>query len=202
MGRQDKKSVLVALGEVRGKSALAGRRAAQDCGDIGLKIGRDGVWYYQNSVIGRKPLVKLFASVLRRENDDQYYLVTPAEKVLVHVEDAPFLAVEMTIGGGGKQQRLGFRTNLDDVVGAGPKHPLTFRPERNGSFTPFVLVRDELKARLTRPVYYELVAAAVNEGKGDKRELGVWSGGTFFPFPVPRPPASLEAHGDAAPLAL
>ena len=188
MGRQDKKSVLLALGEVRGQSAPAGRRAPQDCGDIGLKIGRDGIWCYQNSAIGRKPLVKLFASVLRRENDDQYYLVTPAEKVLVHVEDAPFLAVEMTIGGRGKQQRLGFRTNLDDVVEAGPKHPLTFRPERSGSFTPFVLVRDELKARLTRPVYYELVAAAVNEGKGEKRELGVWSGGTFFPFPVP--PAS------------
>jgi uncharacterized protein len=183
MGRE--KSVLVALGEVRGKSAPPGRRAPQDYGDIGLKIGRDGTWYYQNSAIGRKPLVKLFASVLRREKDGHYYLLTPAEKVLVHVEDAPFLAVAMTIGGRGKQQRLGFCTNLDDVVEAGPKHPLSFRPEKSGSFTPFVLVRDKLKARLTRPVYYELIAAAVNEGKGEKRELGVWSGGTFFPFPAP-----------------
>jgi hypothetical protein len=93
----------------------------------------------------------------------------------------------MTVEGRSEQQRLRFRTNLDDEVEAGPDHPLSFRPEKNGSFTPFVLVRDKLKARLTRPVYYELVAAAATEGKGRKRELGVWSGGTFFPFPGPKP---------------
>ena len=136
--------------------------------------------------IGRKPLVKLFASVLRLEKDGQYYLVTPAEKALIHVEDAPFLAVAMTIEGSGKRQRLSFRTNLDETVEAGSKHPLSFRPEKNGSFTPFVLVRDRLKARLTRPVYYELVAAAVNERR-DKKELGVWSGGTFFRFRAQAP---------------
>jgi hypothetical protein len=93
----------------------------------------------------------------------------------------------MIVEGRSEQQRLRFRTNLDDEVEAGPDHPLSFRPEKNGSFTPFVLVRDKLKARLTRPVYYELVAAAATEGKGGKRELGVWSGGTFFPFPGPKP---------------
>jgi len=190
MARRDEKGVLAALGEVRGKAAPPGRRAAQDCGDIGLRIGRDGTWYYQESAIGRKPLVKLFASVLRQEEDGRYYLVTPVEKVSIEVEDAPFLAVGMAIEGRGKQQRLSFRTNLDDAVEASSKHPLSFRPEKNGSFTPYVLVRGKLKARLTRPVYYELVAAAVTEAKGGARELGVWSGGTFFPFPAP--PASTK----------
>lgn len=182
MPRRDEKSVLAAIGEAPGKSIPSGRREPAECGDIGMKIRRDGTWYYQNSPIGRKPLVKLFASVLRLETDGQYYLVTPAEKALIHVEDTPFLAVAMTIEGSGKRQRLSFRTNLDETVEAGSKHPLSFRPEKDESFTPFVLVRDRLKARLTRPVYYELVAAAVHEGRD--KTLGVWSGGTFFPFPA------------------
>src|SRR5262245_36155771 len=179
MARQYEKSVL--------RSGAPGRRLRQDCGDIGLKIARDGTWYYRESAVGRKPLVKLFASVLRQEKDGSYYLVTPAEKVLIQVEDAPFLAVGMTLKGSGKQQQLRFRTNLDDEVDAGPDHPLSFRPGKNGSFTPYVLVRNKLKARLTRPVYYELVAAAATDGKGSKGGLGVWSGGTFFPFPEPKP---------------
>jgi hypothetical protein len=183
MARRDEKSVLGALGETNAKSGRGERRVPQDCGDIGLKIGRDGTWYYRESAIGRKPLVKLFASVLRQEGDGRFYLVTPAERVLIRVDDAPFLAVSMTAAGSGKRQRLTFRTNLDDEVEAGPDHPLSFRPERNGSFTPYVLVRDTLKARLTRPVYYELVAAAASEDKGGRQGLGVWSGGTFFAFP-------------------
>ena len=166
---------------------LTERRTPQDCGDIGLKIARNGTWYYQGSAIGRRPLVKLFASVLRREKDGRYYLVTPAEKALIHVEDAPFLAVAMEVKGSGKRQRLTFRTNLDEVVEAGLEHPLSFRTEKSGSFTPFVLVRGGLQARLTRPVYYELVAAAATETKEGKKEMGVWSGGTFFPFPEPAP---------------
>jgi uncharacterized protein len=183
MARRDDNSVLAALGEPPGKSAAPGRRVPQECGDIGLKIGRDGTWYYQDSPICRKPLVKLFASVLRLEKDGRYYLVTPAEKALIHVEDVPFLAVAMTVEGSGKRRLLSFRTNLDETVEAGPKHPMNFRQEKNGSFTPFVVVRDRLKAKLTRPVYYELVAAGVNEGKD--KTLGVWSRETFFPFPPP-----------------
>jgi hypothetical protein len=158
----------------------------QECGDVGLKIGRDGTWYYQDSPIGRKPLVKLFASVLRREADGHYYLVTPAERALVRVEEAPFMAVGMEVEGGGRDQRLTFRTNVDDDVTAGADHPLRFRPERDGSFTPFVTVRDGLEARLDRPVYYELVELAVTK-RGDGRDkLGVWSGRTFFLFPPSR----------------
>jgi len=171
------------LGRVRGPSGGPERRTPQDCGDVGLKIGRNGTWYYQNSPIGRKPLVKLFASVLRRESDGHYYLVTPAERAVVRVEEAPFIAVEMQIEGSGRKQRLVFRTNVDDEVTADADHPLSFRPERDGSFTPFVLVRDGLKARLDRPVYYELVEAAVTKRRGGGDELGVWSGDTFFLFP-------------------
>lgn len=163
---------------------LQPKRTPQDCGDIGLRIARDGTWYYQNSAIGRRPLVKLFASVLRQEKDGSYYLVTPAEKALVHVEDAPFLAVAMETKGSGKRRHLTFRTNLDEVVEAGAKHPLSFRPAKSGGFTPYVLVRGGLKARLTRPVYYDLVAAAVTETTSGKKRFGVWSGGEFFPFPA------------------
>lgn len=184
MESRDKKSVLEALGEVAGKSMLKPRRTPQDCGDIGLKIARDGTWYYQNSPIGRRPLVKLFASVLRRERDGRYYLVTPAEKALVHVEDTPFLAVAMEAKGSGRRQRLTFRTNLDEMARAGPEHPLSFALTKSGGFTPYILVRDALKARLTRPVYYDLVAAAVTESEGGSKELGVWSGGEFFAFPA------------------
>jgi hypothetical protein len=183
MKRRNKTSVLGALGEAGSIPAPLGTRVPQDCGDVGLKIGRNGTWYYQNSPIGRKPLVKLFASVLRREPDGHYYLVTPAERALVRVQEAPFIAVEMQVEGSDQNQRLIFRTNVDDEVTAGGDHPLRFRPERDGGFTPFVLVRDGLEARLDRPVYYDLVQAAVTKRRGGKDELGVWSGGTFFLFP-------------------
>lgn len=184
MASRNKKSVLGALDEVRGKPVAGKARGPQDCDDIGLKIGRDGTWYYQNSPIDRKPLVKLFASVLRRDDDGRYCLVTPAEKVLVAVEDAPFVAVALEAEGSGRHQRLTFRTNIGDLVEAGVEHSFSFRPEKDGSFTPFILVRDRLEARIARPVYYELVAAAVSEVRGGVRELGVWSGGIFFPFPA------------------
>jgi hypothetical protein len=155
------------------------------CGDIGLKIGRDGTWYYQESPIERKALVKLFASVLRLEEDGRYYLVTPVEKVPIAVESLPFVAVEMRREGEGEAQVLTFRTNIDDVVTAGADHPLGFQPGNLGGFVPSVLVRDKLAARLSRSIYYELATTAVESG-GPGR-LGVWSGGVFFPFPSPEP---------------
>ena len=172
---------MVAPDKPCGKGPSAGLPKLNLCGDIGLRIGRDGTWCYQGSPIGRKELVKLFASVLRLEADG-YYLVTPVEKVPIAVESLPFVAVEMWREGEGKAQSLAFRTNVDDMVTAGPDHPLGFEPGRLGGFTPFILVREGLKARLTRPVYYELAALAVEEG-GPER-LGVWSGGVFFPFPL------------------
>ena len=147
------------------------------CGDIGMAIRRDGTWTYQGSQIGRKPLVRLFSRVLRRDADGRHYLVTPVEKVDVAVEDAPFLAVEMDVTGSGAEQCLIFRSNVDDVVACGPEHPLRFEEEAgSGGMKPYLLVRGRLEALVTRAVYYDLVELAVMTEAG----LGIWSGGQFF----------------------
>ncbi len=147
------------------------------CGDIGMAILRDGTWLYQGSPIGRKPLVKLFSRVLRRDADGRYFLVTPAEKVDVAVADAPFLAVEMEVQGAGPKQTLIFRTNVDDVVACGAEHPVRFVAEDgSGGLKPYVHVRGRLEALVTRAVYYDLVDLAVEENGVP----GVWSGGHFF----------------------
>ncbi len=151
------------------------------CGDIGMAIRRDGTWMYQNSPIGRKPLVRLFSTVLRRDADGRHYLVTPAEKVDVAVEDAPFLAVEMEVTGEGAAQTLTFRTNVDDVVRCGPANPLRFEIEAgSGGLKPYLLVRGRLEALVTRAVYYDLVELAVEHD----RHLGLWSAGAFFQMPA------------------
>jgi uncharacterized protein len=181
MPDHDKRDFFVALDQVRGKPRSGALPKINVCGDIGLKIARDGTWSYQGSPIRRKPLVKLFASVLRQEDDGSYWLVTPAEKVPIAVERTPFVAVEMWTEGNGKAQRLLFRTNVDDVVAAGAEHRLGFEGTPDSDFLPYIVVRDGLKARLARPVYYELASMAV-EISGE-RKPGVWSGGTFFLFP-------------------
>jgi hypothetical protein len=151
------------------------------CGDIGMKIRADGTWFYAGTPIGRAPLVKLFASVLRKDADGKHYLVTPAEKIDVAVDDAPFLAVEMEVRGSGHDQTLVFRTNVDDIVTAGPVHPLRFAVEAaSQGLKPYLLVRGRLEALVTRALYYDLVELAVDEGNG----LGLWSGGEFFPMPA------------------
>jgi hypothetical protein len=151
------------------------------CGDIGLKIHTDGSWWYRGSPIQRRELVKLFAGVLRKDADGRTYLVTPAEKVDVEVEDAPFLAVEMEVQGEGEAQQLTFRTNVDDVVACGAEHPLRFSAHgADGGLRPYVLVRGRLEALLTRALVHDLVAIAVeHRGHGP---LGLWSGGQFFPI--------------------
>jgi uncharacterized protein len=181
MPDQSERDIEVALAKVRGKPPSRTLPKLNVCPDIGLKIGRDGTWSYRGSPIGRKPLVKLFASVLRKE-EDGYFLVTPVEKVPIEVEDTPFVAVEMQREGSGKTQRLTFRTNVDDTVIAGSDHPLGFACGEGRSFVPFIVVRGGLTARLARPVYYELAALAMS-ASGEEGP-GVWSGGTFFPFPV------------------
>jgi hypothetical protein len=151
------------------------------CGDIGLKIAASGVWFYQGSPIGRMALVKLFARVLRRDTDQRHYLVTPAEKVDVAVDDAPFLAVEMQVDGAGEAQTLVFRTNVDDVVRCGPANPIRFALEAaGGGLKPYVLVRGRLEALVTRAVYYDLVELAVPRRADSHATLGVWSGGAWF----------------------
>jgi uncharacterized protein len=185
MRDRDERNAVVASEKPRGKGPSAALPKLNLCGDIGLKIVRDGTWFYQGGPITRKPLVKLFSSVLRLEEDGSYYLVTPVEKVPITVESLPFVAIEIRPEGEGEAQALTFRTNVDDVVTAGLDHPLGFQSGTLGGFTPYVLIRGGLKARLARSVYYELAALAV-EGCVP-RQLGVWSGGVFFPFPAPEP---------------
>lgn len=149
------------------------------CGDIGLKIAADGSWHYRDSPIRRPALVRLFASVLRKEEDGLHYLVTPVEKIAIAVEDAPFLAVDMRRDGEGRDQALRFRTNVEDAVTAGAHHRLRFaRAAATDGLLPYVLVRGRLEARLTRSLAYDLVQLACREGD----RLGVWSGGLFFPM--------------------
>ena len=149
------------------------------CGDIGLKIRSDGVWLYQASPIGRMPIVKLFASILRKDDDGWTYLVTPAEKIDVAVEDAPFLGVEMAVSGEGAAQVLTFRTNVDDVVTVDAAHPLRFVSQQpDGGLKPYVLVRGRLEALVTRAVYADLVALAVP--RTGHSGVGVWSGGVWW----------------------
>ncbi|MGQ7794237.1 DUF1285 domain-containing protein [Faunimonas sp. B44] len=151
-----------------------------DCGDIDMRITADGTWHYMGGPIGREALVRLFASVLRREPDGRYVLVTPVEKLGIRVDDAPFAAVEMAADGEGRAARLTFRTNVGDVVTAGPDHPLRFALEaETDGLKPYVLVRRGLEALLARPVAFELAElASAHEGRP-----GVWSGGAFFAFP-------------------
>jgi hypothetical protein len=149
------------------------------CGDIDMKIDADGTWFYQKTPIGRLALVKLFSSVLKREGE-KYYLVTPVEKVGLTVVDAPFLAVELKVEHGARP-KLAFRTNVDDWVIAGPGHALRFEPEPDtGGLKPYLHVRRDLWAKVTRALFYDLVERGVEREVGGKRMFGVASGGEFF----------------------
>ena len=147
------------------------------CGDSEMLIARDGTWFHQGSPIGRPAMVKLFSTILRREADGTYVLVTPVEKLDIEVEDAPFVAVEVKSEGTGQGRRLAFRLNTGDLVIAGLDHALRFEPKGDGPH-PYLLVRDGLEALVTRSVYYELVETALAEGVTPP---GLWSDGVFFP---------------------
>ena len=151
------------------------------CGDIDMRIALDCTFYYMGSPIGRKPLVRLFASVLQRDESGEFWLVTPAEMCRIRVEDAPFAAVGMTVEGSGRDQLLTFRTNLDEEVAAGRDHPI--RVETDAATrepSPYVHVRGGLEALISRSVFYDLVELGVERAESRGRTLGVWSGGEFF----------------------
>ena len=149
-------------------------------GEIDLVIRRDGVWVHEGTPIARARLVRLFSTVLRREGD-RYFLVTPAEKLGVRVEDAPFLAVIARREGEGADQTFVFTTNVGDRVAAGPDHPIAFRC-REGEWAPYIEVRDGLEALIARAPYYDLVAAGETREIDGEAWFGVSSGGAFFPF--------------------
>ena len=152
------------------------------CGDIDMRIAADGTWFYMKTPIGRPALVKLFASVLKREAN-KYFLVTPVEKVGIVVEDAPFLAVEMQTRDQTGDRVLRFRTNVDDWVECGSGHALRFDPEPGtGGLKPYLHVRHDLWARLTRPLFYDLVALGEERDVEGRRMFGVASNNLFFPM--------------------
>jgi len=146
------------------------------CGDLDMQIKRDGTWFYQGTPIGRKRLVKLFASILIREGDE-YFLVTPVEKVGIKVEDAPFVAIDFEASGKGRDQLLTFQTNLDDIAAAGPDLPIRFvRDADTQEPSPYVRIRRNLEALIDRKSFYRLIELGVHHDGW----FGVWSGGEFF----------------------
>ena len=193
-------------GDAAGLAALISRASAETggrglppverwnppfCGDIDMEIRADGTWFYLGTPIGRAPLVRLFSTVLRRDEDGRTYLVTPVEKVGIRVVDAPFLAVEMNAVGEGDERKLTFRTNVGDVVEAGPDHPLRFVIEgENSELKPYLLVRGRLEALVSRAMMYELVALGEPVVIDGVEMFSVRSGGVVFPI---MPAAELDA---------
>ncbi len=148
-----------------------------------MRIARDGTWFYHGSPIGRIALVKLFSTVLRRDEAGDFWLITPAERGRITVEDAPFVAVELRAEGAGEDQAVAFRTNLDEWVTAGAQHPIRVgEGTLSNSPVPYILVRDRLEARIGRAVFYELVGHAQERETDRGIELGVWSEHMFFPL--------------------
>jgi len=152
------------------------------CGDLDMRIARDGTWYYLGTPIGRKRLVKLFASIIRKDDDD-YYLVTPVEKVGIKVEDAPFIAVDFEVDNFGIDQSVTFFTNVDDQVIAGLAHPIRVEKDPlTGEVSPYILIRRNLEALIDRKSFFRLVEICSNHWHEGERWFGVWSSGLFFPF--------------------
>ncbi|QIE40746.1 DUF1285 domain-containing protein [Meridianimarinicoccus aquatilis] len=152
------------------------------CGDLDMEIKRDGTWFYMGTPIGRHALVKLFSSILKLE-DGNYYLVTPVEKVGIRVEDAPFLATDVTATGSGPDQKLTFTTQVGDTVQAGADNPIRVpRNPQTGEPSPYVMVRAGLEALIDRKSFYRLVDMGETARHNDADWFGVWSGGEFFPI--------------------
>lgn len=146
-----------------------------------MRIARDGTWFYRGSPIGRMPLVKLFSTVLKRDDKGEYWLITPVEKGRIAVDDAPFVAVELATSGAGRDQLLTMRTNLDEFVSVDQAHPIrVVHDPASGEPSPYVLVRDGMEARINRPVYYQLIELGEEREVDGARRFGVWSGGHFF----------------------
>jgi hypothetical protein len=149
------------------------------CGELDMRIAADGTWHYMGSPINRPALVRLFSTVLRKD-PERYVLVTPVERVGITVEDAPFLAVEIAVEGEGESRQIAFRTNVDDLVQVGPDHPLRFEQDANGGVKPYVKVRGELWARVTRSLALDLIALGEEKDVEGDAMFGITVGGTFF----------------------
>ncbi len=152
------------------------------CGDLDMRIARDGTWWYLGTPMGRKELVKLFSSIIRKDGDN-YFLVTPVEKVGITVDDAPFVAVDFEISGNGRDQILTFETHVGDHAVAGPDHQIrVVRDPTTGEPSPYILIRANLEALIDRKSFYRLVEAGCHEQHQRASWFGVWSDDVFFPI--------------------
>jgi len=187
---------MVAAGDPVSLEALISRAAAADrglppvdtwdpevCGDLDMEIRSDGTWFYNGTPINRASLVRLFSTVLRKDEDGRTYLVTPVEKVAIRVEDAPFIGVEMSVTARNSEQVLTFRTNVGDLVEAGPEHPMRFEiVGENDALKPYLHVRGRLEALISRPLMYDIVELGQPETVDGVEMFCVRSGGTVFPI--------------------
>ncbi|MCB2094638.1 MAG: DUF1285 domain-containing protein [Rhodobacteraceae bacterium] len=152
------------------------------CGDLDMEIRRDGTWFYLGTPIGRHALVRLFSSIIRKDGDD-YFLVTPVEKVGIRVVDAPFVAIDADATGSGDRQLLSFTTNVGDAVTAGPDHPIrVVRDRETGEPSPYIHIRANLEALIDRKTFYRLIDLGRHEPHEGNSWFGLWSGGVFFPI--------------------
>lgn len=153
------------------------------CGDLDMEIKADGTWFYRGTPISREPMVRLFSTILRKDTDGGTYLVTPVEKLRIRVEDAPFIAVEVSVTQRGDEQVLTFRTNVGDIVEAGSDHPLRFDiADDNEQLKPYLRVRGRLEALFSRAVMYEVVDLGRSEMVDGVETFCVGSGGAIFPI--------------------
>lgn len=196
---------ITAAKDAAGLEALISRAASTDkglppvekwdpefCGDLDMEIRTDGTWFYMGTPIGRAPLVRLFSTVLRKDEDGKTYLVTPVEKVGIRVEDAPFVGVEMNVSAKGPDQVLTFRTNVGDVVAAGADHPMRFEiAGDNDELKPYLHVRGRLEALISRALMYDIVELGGPEMIDGVETFCVRSGGLAFPI---MPMKQLEAQ--------
>ncbi|NOX83527.1 MAG: DUF1285 domain-containing protein [Alphaproteobacteria bacterium] len=180
---KDLLSYAIKLEGVGGKSLPPVHKWHPDfCGDIDIVIKPDGTWFHEGTPIGRARLVRLFSTVMRRDGDD-YFLVTPVEKLQITVEDAPFVGVSMQVEGTGQSQNLTFTSNVGDTATAGPDHRLVFRKHpKTGQAAPYIDMRAGLEARIARAVFYDLVELGEKRQMNGVEMFGVWSGAVFFPF--------------------
>lgn len=155
--------------------------SADTAGEFPIRIARDGTWFYRDSPIRRKELAKLFSTVLRLDEEGQYWLKTPVEQGVIQVEDAPFTAVELATAGVGRDMVLKFRNNFDDWVTADNDHPIRVEQDpETGEPSPYIRMRDNLDALILRPVFYELVEIATPVKRDGRTVMGLWSAGEFF----------------------
>ena len=152
------------------------------CGDLDIRIARDGNWYYLGTPIGRKPMVKLFSSIIRKDGEN-YFLVTPIEKVGIKVDDAPFVAVDFEVEGSGKTQQVIFKTNVDDEAIAGPKNKIrVIHDPKTDEPSPYIRIRSNLDALIDRKSFYRLIDIGEHHEMNEQSWFGIWSKGEFFPI--------------------